>query len=260
MPNLLEQVARYKCTKCHRVFKYKSRLESHTCCHCDYCGRTFYHPKKFATHVCKDTVECSICHRLMPVITNTHLKKHGVTPEQYSGVYGCKLKAPWVLRGHSEWMRANNPNSLPGVREKQIANNAMKNPVHKETQRLAVNNPLGQLQRHIARKKRSIDFRYTSYPERWLADHLEVPNENRRLWIYGAGEVDLAFPELKVAIEVQGCYWHGCLACGYTQPGNKGQRERDSIKASKLKALGWILLTIWEHEINPYIGRGSKCA
>jgi G:T-mismatch repair DNA endonuclease (very short patch repair protein) len=196
----------------------------------------------------------------MPVITNTHLKKHGLTPEQYYEAYRCEFKTQEILVVHSKWMRTNNPNLMPGVKEKQSTNNAMKNPLHKGTHKLAVNDPAGQLKRHLARKKRAIDSHYTSYPETWLADYLGVPSTNRRFWVYGAGEVDLAFPELKVAIEVQGCYWHGCLECGYVQPGNKGQRERDSIKASKLQALGWILLTVWEHEINPYLEKRSKCA
>lgn len=249
-----------ECPKCHRSFKYRGSFDTHTCCYCDSCGRTFHHPHKFASHTCATTVECMVCHRLMPVITNTHLKKHGLTPEQYSEVYGSKFSTQEVLKSHSEWMRANNPNLLPGVKEKQSAHNAMKNPLHRETHRLAVNDPAGQLQRYLARKKRAIDSQYTSYPESWLAEYLGVPNENRRFWVYGAGEVDLAFPELKVAIEVQGCYWHGCLECGHLQPGNKNQRERDAVKAARLEALGWILMVVWEHEITPYLERRTKCA
>lgn len=258
--NLHQHTIKIECPKCHRSFKYEGSFKSHTCCHCDSCGRTFCHPNKFASHTCIPTVECLVCHRKMPVITNTHLEKHGLTPGRYAQMYGSEFKTKEILERHSRWMKDNNPNLLPGVKEKQSLNNAMRNPLHKRTQTLAVNDPEGQLQRHLARKKRAIDSNYTSTSERWLADYLEVPSENRRFWVYGAGEVDIAFPDLRVAIEVQGCYWHGCLGCGYTQPGNKGQRERDLKKAANLKSLGWVLMVVWEHEITPYLEKRTRCA
>ena len=75
-----------------------------------------------------------------------------------------------------------------------------------------------------------------------------VPPEHRRFYVAGAGEVDLADPMHKIAIEVQGCFYHGCARCGHSEPYNDGQAERDAGKATKLRAMGWELVVVWEHE------------
>jgi DNA mismatch endonuclease (patch repair protein) len=69
--------------------------------------------------------------------------------------------------------------------------------------------------------------------------------------------VDIAFPRRRVAIFVDGCFWHGCPVHG-TQPrsntwywGPKLRRnvERDGIADSALSAAGWIVVRVWEHEL-----------
>jgi hypothetical protein len=71
----------------------------------------------------------------------------------------------------------------------------------------------------------------------------------RKRTVDSAGEVDLADPVHKIAVEVNGCYYHGCLGCGFSEPGNRGQRERDAAKAAQLERLGWHLVVIWGHEL-----------
>jgi len=64
------------------------------------------------------------------------------------------------------------------------------------------------------------------------------------------------FPRQKVAIFVDGCFWHRCPE-HYTAPkANSGfwaekasanvARDRDTD--TRLKELGWIVLRFWEHE------------
>ena len=56
---------------------------------------------------------------------------------------------------------------------------------------------------------------------------------------------------------VDGCFWHGCPIHG-TQPKQNAQfwrekivrsRTRDRLVNRMLRALGWRVLQIWEHEL-----------
>jgi hypothetical protein len=53
-------------------------------------------------------------------------------------------------------------------------------------------------------------------------------------------EVDFAFVKDKLAIEIQGDYWHNLLPT----------IERDIEKKELLTKFGWKLICVWEHEIN----------
>jgi len=68
--------------------------------------------------------------------------------------------------------------------------------------------------------------------------------------------VDVVFPRAKVAVDVRGCFWHAC-PLHTTRPranadwwASKLARNvaRDSDTAARLKAAGWLLLVVWEHE------------
>ena len=71
------------------------------------------------------------------------------------------------------------------------------------------------------------------------------------------GRPDFYFGKAKLAIFVDGCYWHGCPKCGHipkTRPAFwkakiKRTQERDRIKQLELKKLGTKSLRIWEHEL-----------
>jgi DNA mismatch endonuclease (patch repair protein) len=67
---------------------------------------------------------------------------------------------------------------------------------------------------------------------------------------------DLIFPRARVAVFVDGCYWHGCPE-HYTPPrtnpsywGPKIARnqERDSRVTAELGSEGWTVLRFWEHD------------
>ena len=59
--------------------------------------------------------------------------------------------------------------------------------------------------------------------------------------------VDEALPDLRLAIEVDGCYWHGCATCGF--PGNPVTQNLDRRKTVYLTKRGWTILRIREHDI-----------
>lgn len=58
---------------------------------------------------------------------------------------------------------------------------------------------------------------------------------------------DFAIPVSRVLIEVDGCYWHGCEACGYPVP--KQKRKEDRRKNTIAKRSGWRLIRIPEHAV-----------
>ena len=69
------------------------------------------------------------------------------------------------------------------------------------------------------------------------------------------GRPDIAYPGKKVAIFVNGCYWHRCPKCDLPLPKNntdfwrnKFEKNvmRDIEKKSLLESDGWVVLTIWE--------------
>lgn len=71
------------------------------------------------------------------------------------------------------------------------------------------------------------------------------------------GRPDFYFEKVKLAIFVDGCYWHGCPKCGHIPKTRtafwkakiKRTQERDKIKQLELRKLGTKSLRIWEHEL-----------
>ena len=71
------------------------------------------------------------------------------------------------------------------------------------------------------------------------------------------GTPDLAFPKEKVALFLDGCFWHGCPRC-YRPPKHNAafwkkklqrNRERDKRVAKQLRTMGWKVVRVWEHSI-----------
>jgi DNA mismatch endonuclease (patch repair protein) len=67
---------------------------------------------------------------------------------------------------------------------------------------------------------------------------------------------DVAFTKLKIAVFVDGCFWHGCPEHA-TWPKNNAEfwqqkiecnRARDADTDAKLIENGWTVIRVWEHE------------
>ncbi len=68
--------------------------------------------------------------------------------------------------------------------------------------------------------------------------------------------VDVVFRRDQVAVEIRGCFWHGC-AEHYRGPSANGgywadkvarNIARDADTERRLAEAGWTLLVVWEHE------------
>ena len=72
----------------------------------------------------------------------------------------------------------------------------------------------------------------------------------------GGVKPDLVFAGPKVAVFVDGCFWHSCPTHGntpstnrsYWEPKLRRNRERDRLVTDALTAEGWLVVRIWEHE------------
>jgi DNA mismatch endonuclease (patch repair protein) len=68
---------------------------------------------------------------------------------------------------------------------------------------------------------------------------------------------DIAFTRRKLAVFIDGCFWHGCplhgrraggVNDGYWTPKIARNRERDTEQDARLHAAGWRVLRFWEHD------------
>lgn len=121
-------------------------------------------------------------------------------------------------------------------------------PAHPGSTSTAASRRLSQLQRRdtapelaVRRLLHAAGYRYrVAFP---------VPGQRRRT-------IDIAFPGERLAIFIDGCFWHGCPAHG-TSPRSNGEwwqqklsanRARDRSTEALLAAIGWSFLRFWEHE------------
>lgn len=83
---------------------------------------------------------------------------------------------------------------------------------------------------------------------RFFVDRAPLPGLRRR--------ADLVFPRKRVAVYVDGCFWHSCPQHA-TSPKNNAQWWADKLASNvvrdrdtdtRLAAAGWSVVRIWEHE------------
>lgn len=73
-----------------------------------------------------------------------------------------------------------------------------------------------------------------------------------------AGKPDFIFPSAKVAVFVDGCFWHSCpqhlqqpqTNYGFWEAKLKKTIARDETVTRKLQEAGWLVLRFWEHELD----------
>ena len=66
---------------------------------------------------------------------------------------------------------------------------------------------------------------------------------------------DIAFTRIKLAVFIDGCFWHCCPEHGHFPNNNKeywfnkltGNKNRDANDSKGLESEGWAVLRIWEH-------------
>ncbi|MFE9786722.1 very short patch repair endonuclease [Nocardia salmonicida] len=83
---------------------------------------------------------------------------------------------------------------------------------------------------------------------RYFVDRPPIKGQRRR--------ADVVFPRLRIAVYVDGCFWHRCPAHA-TDPKNNaqwwadklaGNVARDRATDAALTEAGWRVVRVWEHE------------
>lgn len=72
------------------------------------------------------------------------------------------------------------------------------------------------------------------------------------------GKPDFVFSKQRIALFVDGCFWHGCSKHSNMPKNNREfwekklrqNKERDKFVSHELKRAGWKVIRIWEHELN----------
>ena len=89
---------------------------------------------------------------------------------------------------------------------------------------------------------------------RLLREH-GITGWRRHLAVFG--RPDFAFPRLRVALFVDGCFWHGCAKHCRVPAGNRAfwkkkfarNQMRDSLVTRTLRSRGWRVVRVWEHDL-----------
>ena len=90
---------------------------------------------------------------------------------------------------------------------------------------------------------------------RYRVDARPIRELNRR--------ADLVFSRSKIAVFVDGCFWHGCpdhhtvarSNAAYWADKVRMNRERDADTDRRLVELGWTVIRVWEHEESGEVAR-----
>lgn len=116
--------------------------------------------------------------------------------------------------------------------------------------------PLNETVSRYMRKNKSKDTK----PELLFRKQLWSDNIRgyRLHWKKAAGKPDIAFPSKRIAVFINGCFWHRCPKCNLKLPKNNAEFwknkfdrnvERDKEKIAVLEKESWKVLVIWECEL-----------
>jgi len=106
----------------------------------------------------------------------------------------------------------------------------------------------------------SLQARRDTRPEVEIRSRLHASGKRDRgaLPVPGLGRctIDIAFPRRRIAVFVDGCFWHSCPEHG-SLPKSNGERWAAKLEANHardrrvdghLREAGWTVLRFWEHE------------
>jgi DNA mismatch endonuclease, patch repair protein len=105
-----------------------------------------------------------------------------------------------------------------------------------------------RVQRRDTRPERLVRTLLHAKGLRYFVDRAPVARSGRR--------ADILFPRLRIAVYIDGCFWHTCPLHGTTPKSNTAwwiaklatNRKRDRENDELLATEGWAVLRYWEHE------------
>lgn len=112
----------------------------------------------------------------------------------------------------------------------------------------AARNRMKAVQRSGTKAERLLRQALDELGLQYETDARPIPNSTRR--------ADILFPQEKIAVFVDGCFWHGCLIHGTWAKANaefwrkkiEANKRRDEDTNFELIQSGWQVVRVWEHE------------
>lgn len=97
-------------------------------------------------------------------------------------------------------------------------------------------------------------------------------NLRKALWQHGLryrlksklpGRPDIVIPRYRIAVFVDGCFWHGCPLHGIRPKTNKRfwraklarNIARDREVTNAIRKCGWSVIRFWEHDVESGVNR-----
>ena len=82
------------------------------------------------------------------------------------------------------------------------------------------------------------------------------------------GKPDFVFRSKRIAVFIDGCFWHGCPRCYRLPEDNRRywktkvltNRTRDRRTTRRLRSLDWRVIRIWEHSLKSRLARSRVAA
>lgn len=93
--------------------------------------------------------------------------------------------------------------------------------------------------------------------ERLVHNYLKGRKIRHKMHPKMVGNPDIIFKDKKIAVFLDGCFWHGCPKC-YRKPASNVKYWKKKIASNKknaklanssLKKSGWKVVRIWEHQM-----------
>jgi DNA mismatch endonuclease (patch repair protein) len=80
------------------------------------------------------------------------------------------------------------------------------------------------------------------------------------------GRPDFSFPRERLAVFLDGCFWHGCPKCGRIPKSNvrfwttkiQANSQRDRRNVRELRKAGWRVVRVWEHALRRELTDSSR--
>jgi DNA mismatch endonuclease (patch repair protein) len=107
------------------------------------------------------------------------------------------------------------------------------------------------------RRRMERQKRRDTVPEMLLRRELHARGLRYRTAVQGLpGRPDLVFSRARIAVFVDGCFWHRCPQHGTVPRNNRdwwlakldANVERDHRQVDELETAGWTVLRFWEHD------------
>ena len=99
-------------------------------------------------------------------------------------------------------------------------------------------------------------------PELVMQTELLLRGHHPEMWISALpGKPDFVFYRNRLAVFVDGCFWHGCPRHGSEPKTNRSfwlekfrnNRARDRRVTARLRRMGWCVLRFWECRVKEHV-------